>query len=112
MSDDILRREPPTKWLIRYYPVSPHQHLKVYNLEPLDIPDYEFADVQDTIRARLDEYELALKTSHCKKEGSSIVGFNNCWIAVIEAYNALDATNKFFDQLLSWKRDKEEAEDD
>ena len=99
----------PTKWLIRYYPVSPHQELKVYNLEPLDIPDYDFDDYHlDIIKARLDEYELALKTGHIKKEGS-IVGFNNCWIAVIEAYHAWEATNKFFEQLLSWKpREKEE----
>lgn len=104
---DILRREPPTKWLIRYYPVEPHQQLKVYNLEPLDIPDYDFDDYLDTIRARLDEYEFALKMGHHKKEGSSIVGFNNCWIAVIEAYHAWEATNKFFEQLLSWKKEEE-----
>ena len=89
----------PTKWLIKYYPVAPHQELEVHSLEPLDIPDYKFADYQETLRDRLDEYELALKTGHHKKEGS-IVGFNNCWIAVIEAYHSWDAVNKFFEQLL------------
>lgn len=82
------------KWLIKYYPVEPAQSLLVYNIDVLDIEDYDSKFYQELVRLELKEYRAAIGRNGMSSSGYT--SYNNEMMALISAEKVSDAIQKFF----------------
>lgn len=74
-----------SRYLIRWYPVKPWDNLKIVNLDALD--------KNEEAQLAYSEYLDAVDRRGLDKYGK--VGFNNSWLSVIEADNAVLASDIF-----------------
>lgn len=72
-----------SKWLVKYYPVTPAQQLQIYNLDVLDCDNYCSKPYQELVKSELEEYELGLKRNYC----DGWVHYNNKNMKIVKADN-------------------------
>lgn len=81
-----------SKWLVKYYPISPAQELKIYNLDVLDCDDYCSKQYQDSVRSELEEYNIGLKRTGLH---DGFTHYNNKNMIIIEAGEIKDVLKEF-----------------
>ena len=85
-----------SKWLIKYYNITPAQSFTVFNLDVLDYEDYCSKNYKEEVQAEFDEYKLGVDRHGLDSNGKT--AYNNKFMQVIESPTVLDAIDIFFDR--------------
>lgn len=81
-----------SRWLIKWYPIEPAQHLTVINLDVLDDKDYCSKNYQQDVKYELEELLSA------RVKTRSYYACNNKWMRIIEVDSMKEAIDIFFNE--------------